>query len=170
MLTRNTALICLLLVVGLAGGGCKKRSKVMKDMTRQVASGPQVLAEPVEILNQHTGSDPGLTEFGVHLIRSRAELDALNAQTMGDPHIDFDSEDVLLLCLGEQPTAGYWARITAIQLEGHELHVEGVANAPGPTDLVAQVLTYPYSVVKIPKTGATEVYQHIQSVSGQSPQ
>ena len=167
MFMRITALVCLVLVLGASLGGCKQRPRAMKQMTREVASGRQALAEHVTILGQDQGNDPGLTDFGIHLIRNRADLDALGAKTMGDPHIDFANEDVVLLCLGEQPTGGYWTRVTAVQLEGDELHVEGIANAPGPSEVVAQVFTYPYSVVKIPKTGATEVYQHIRSVTGE---
>ena len=157
----------LLLVAGMMVGCSKGGKQSLDAMAQEMASAAGPLAEPVTILAINHGSDPGLAEQNIHLIQSHEDLAALGATTMGDPRVDFEMEDVIVLSLGEQPTAGYWTRITAIQIEGNELHVEGVANAPGPDEIVAQVVTYPYCVVKIPKTGATELRSHIRSVQGQ---
>ena len=67
---------------------------------------------------------------------------------------DFDRHDVIVLSLGEQPTGGYVADITALQRVGDTVYVEAVASAPGPAAEVTQAVTHPFSAVIVDKLPA----------------
>ncbi len=127
------------------------------------------LAEPVDILHQVVGGHPALTEPGLKLIDSQAELDVLGVDDLIGRPVNFNNEQVILATLGEMPTDGYWIRISAVHQEGDALYVYGQANRPGPDDAVGQVLTYPYCAVVIPRTTATHLRDRIESVEGQQP-
>ncbi len=122
---------------------------------------------PVPILRNEPLNDPGLTQLGVMLINSRAELEqrAPQAQALAEMEVDFAAESLLVLCLGERPTGGYWVRITGVQHDAaaNALYVQGVANEPGPEAMVTQALTYPCDAAVIPKVRAAAVHPEIDS-------
>jgi len=156
--------IVLLWVMGLAVGasilGCQPRGVVV--ITDR-------LPKAVEIIRKYHGSDPGFTEPMVLLVNSREELESFNSSHLINQAVDFDRESLLLLALGEKPTGGYWARITAVQRQNNLLYMQGTANRPHRDQTVAQVLTYPYAAVVIKKVRSAQVRSEIDSVLGRQP-
>ena len=127
------------------------------------------LAEPVGILYKAVGGHPALTEPGLTLISSQAELDAVGVDELIGRDVNFYNEQILLATLGECPTSGYWINVTMVHQEGDLLQVYGQANRPGADEMAGQMLTYPYCAIVIPRTGATTVRDQIESVEGLEP-
>ena len=123
----------------------------------------------MEIISRHHGSDPGFKEPMVVLVNSYEELESLNSSHLINQTINFDRESLLLLALGEKPTGGYWARITAVQRKNNLLYVQGTANRPHKDQTVPQVLTYPYAAVAVKKIRSAKVRSEIDSVLGRQP-
>jgi predicted small secreted protein len=100
--------------------------------------------EPVPILAAASGSDPAI-KADAYLInaadQTTANLAGLNA--------NFDSQSIVVIGLGEMPTAGYEVVITGVQKKGDTLFVQFKVSKPG--DVAAQVITYPYGAALIPK-------------------
>ena len=65
--------------------------------------------------------------------------------------VDPARHSVVLLSLGEQPTGGYEARITALQRKGDLLYVQGTAERPAADATTTQQVTYPFSAVVVDK-------------------
>lgn len=122
--------------------------------------------QPVPIIAHLTGNDPALKYPSVLLINSQAELARLGAQELSRHPVDFNQHSLVVLALGEKPTGGYWARITAIQKSGTDLFVQGIANRPAKDQPVTQALSYPYAAAIVPKTLAKRIYSEIESVQG----
>ncbi len=169
--TPHTRVPAGLVLAGLSIGvmaGCVQ-NQPFESMVDQVVSADRPLAEPVAMFDQSYGGDAGLTEGKVYLVSTEIELEALGTETIAANHdVDFRTQDLVILALGEQPNTGYWTQITAIQLEGTNLQVQATANQPGPDDIVVQELTYPYCAAKILKTGAHTVQSDVTSVHGQA--
>ena len=122
---------------------------------------------PLTITKVHLGNDPGLPPYDVVLVNSKKELEALGSTDLVKQNIDFTTVSLVVFSLGEQPTGGYWANINSVQIRGDALFVQGVANQPGPNDMVAQVLTYPVCAVEIEKVYAARVHPEIETIIGQ---
>ncbi len=159
MTTLPKALALILMVSLFSLPGCETRPAEMPYQTMD-------LAEPVEVLYKAVGGHPALKEPGLALVRSQAQLDALGADDLIGRPVNFNNESVVLATLGEMPTAGYWINVTTINQVGDALYVYGQANRPGPDEMAGQVLTYPYCIVVIPRTGATTLRDQIDSVEG----
>lgn len=67
------------------------------------------------------------------------------------PKVDFTTSTVLALFAGERRTGGYQITITRILNDRGTLRVIAQETTPGQGCFVAQVLTYPYQMVQIPK-------------------
>ncbi len=68
--------------------------------------------------------------------------------------VNWDREVALVIDLGEKRTAGYAVVVKDVQLTlGDEVHLQVEVRQPGPGDMVAQVLTRPYAVVRLPRIG-----------------
>lgn len=68
--------------------------------------------------------------------------------------VAWDRELALIIDMGEQRTAGYAVEVTGINLAGgDEVELTLRVTQPGPGDFVAQVLTHPYAVARIPRVG-----------------
>lgn len=149
--------LCLLSLAAATLIGCKPTGVIQ-------LSGSD-LPRPVQVLRHHSGSDPGFRDPVVLLINSDEELDSLGSYTLTGK-VDFRSESVIVLALGEKPTSGYWAQITSVQRKGNVLFVQGTANRPREDQPVAQVLNYPYDAVVIKKIYSATVRSEIESVLG----
>jgi len=117
---------------------------------------------PLTIFKYHIGNDAGLSAYNVSLVNSIDDLEALGSTDLIKQDIDLDKVSLVVLSLGEQSTAGYEPRITAVQLRGNELFVQGQVKRPGPNDVVAQVVTYPVCAVEIEKVYAATVHPEIE--------
>ena len=126
------------------GGGCRGTREV--DVT-VVRSGP------------HCGGDAA--EPSARLLRTRGDLDAAFRSELGAemPPVDLGRDAVVLVSAGQRPTAGH-----AVELASPKAAAHGKVGAlrvritrPDPTALVAQVVTSPCLVVRIPREGLSEV-------------
>lgn len=112
---------------------------------------------PVPILAQFAGSDSGFTTAQAMVIHDADQLDALGSQDALDLEVDYDSQCLVLVTLGEMPTDGYGVTIHAIQQQGDRLYVQTSFHQPGEDEAAAQVITSPYTAAVIAKTTATRV-------------
>ncbi len=156
MYRRNIAL-CLMCLTAAAILGCQPTLVIPITKSR-----PQ----PIAVLRHYNGSDPGFQEPMILLINKAEDLNRLGSYDLVNSKINFAKESLLLLTLGEQPTSGYWARITGIQRKGGLIYVQGMANRPGENETVTQALTYPYDAAVIKKIYSGELRSEIESVSG----
>jgi hypothetical protein len=67
------------------------------------------------------------------------------------PAVDFAQSAVVAIFLGSRSTAGFSVKITAIRKEGDKAIVEYTEGTPRPDLMVAQVITAPFHIVKVPK-------------------
>ncbi|MEM9346310.1 MAG: protease complex subunit PrcB family protein [Planctomycetota bacterium] len=146
----------LLLVAALAGfvlTGCKSDG--------DENAGATSLAQPVTILERVSGDSAALKDLGSYHIETQAQFDALGDAEIFPGEVDFDTNDLVIVALGERSTGGFAVKINSIQLSGGELAITGEATKPAETDAVTQALTYPYSAVLIPNTSADVVVPYI---------
>lgn len=77
------------------------------------------------------------------------------------PQVDWSSEAALVIDMGEQRTAGYSLSVTNLSRNAAgEVELELQVRQPGRGDFVAQVITHPYTVQRVPREwlqGATVV-------------
>jgi len=85
------------------------------------------------------------------VIRSAEEWRTLwkahSPQTVLD--VDFNGAVVVGVFLGSRPTSGYRVQIEAIRQRGTTMVVEYRERRPDPADVVAQILTAPFHVVRV---------------------
>jgi hypothetical protein len=74
------------------------------------------------------------------------------------PGVDFASETVIVLVLGERRTGGYAVHISEIIEYDRMVEVRVHVERPAPDDMVIQVLTAPYMVATIPIVGKDVVF------------
>ncbi len=68
--------------------------------------------------------------------------------------VDWSQEVALIVDMGEQRTAGYGVTVTGVRVtQSGEVELELEVRRPGPGSFVAQVLTHPYAVVRVPRQG-----------------
>jgi hypothetical protein len=67
------------------------------------------------------------------------------------PEVDFSTEMVVAVFLGTRPTGGFGVEIIGAHTENGALVVEYVERRPGRGGFVAQVLTTPFHIVKVPR-------------------
>ncbi len=92
--------------------------------------------------------------------RTTEEYDALwrsHVPTRAPAAVDFSKEIVVGVFLGTKPTAGFSVTIVSAATEGNVLHVRYRETSPPRDAITAQVITYPYQIVAIPKSAATDV-------------
>ena len=74
------------------------------------------------------------------------------------PAIDFDHDMVVLVALGERPTAGYSVEVVSIERDGAFLRVVARETKPSADMAQATVLTHPVHAVRVPRSdGPVEV-------------
>lgn len=76
-----------------------------------------------------------------------------NKSTFGLYSVTDGQVRYLMVTAGEQPSAGYSVTIDSIRETQNALYVQARLNSPEPGEPVAQVITYPYQVVKLADTG-----------------
>lgn len=118
--------------------------------------------EPVPILRAHQGSDAALDLAGAWVLNSQAEMAELGSVQLSALPVDFERESLLLLALGQQPTAGYELAITGASRLGDRLFVQGLTSRPAPDAITAQVLTYPYAAAVIAKCDPAVIHPEVE--------
>lgn len=128
-----------------------------------------ITAVGTSMLFPQSGASPRTIDKGAHsqitssrevAVRSAAEWDVLwRAHQPAGPHaaIDFSKEMIVAVFLGNRPTADYSVTIVSAVEEGSVLRVRYRETPPAPDAMTAQILTYPYQIVAIPKSAAKDV-------------
>jgi hypothetical protein len=133
---QSKAILILLLVFTVAIIGCSSSAATLNE-------GVLVHAEPSLI--------PLLIEKEPHP-SAVEEIVSIVSQTGGTRAVTVQERTYLIIALGQRNTAGYSVEITSIKNMGNQIEVKYLEKKPGPGDMVAQVITYPYVVASIPKT------------------
>lgn len=117
-----------------------------------MAAGTQ-LPDTVAIttLSQESGN---LTSEGTRSVTNSSNFSVLwtehKGSTNGMPSVDFSTHSVLAVYAGEKPTGGFGATITSVTRLNKVLTVNYRFTAPGPDDIVTQIITRPTHIVSIP--------------------
>jgi hypothetical protein len=97
-------------------------------------------------------------------VRSEAEWERLWQRHSPDrprPAVDFSKDMVVGVFMGSRPTAGYNVSIVStFQKDGNVL-VRYRESRPAPGTMAAQVLTFPFHLVAIPKASADVKFEKI---------
>ena len=94
------------------------------------------------------------------VVRTAPEWDALwraHLPTRQPAAVDFSKDMVVAVFLGSRPTPGYGVTIVSAVEEGGVLRVRYRETSPPADAIAAQVITFPYQIVAIQKSAATEV-------------
>jgi len=94
------------------------------------------------------------------LVRTDAEWTKLWQQHSPDrprPAIDFSKEMVVGVFMGSRPSAGFSTAIVSTTVANGALIVRYTETMPASGRVSAQVLTFPYHLVAIPKAAVTDV-------------
>jgi hypothetical protein len=94
-----------------------------------------------------------ITEPRQVVVRSAAELTALwkeHGSSQPVPSVNFSREIVAAVFLGTRPTGGFSVEIVGTREEGDAVVIEYAEQKPGRADIVSQVLTSPFHIVKLP--------------------
>ncbi len=159
----------LILIAAVALAGCKSTPAESSDDSMAMSSAMNTPAEPVAIVKTMSADQSDLPHGGIWLITSKKELEACGSQTLKDLKVDLSKQDLVVVGLGPQQSAGYWVRINAIQKVGDTLYVQGCANAPAADSPTAMVTSSPYCAALIAKTGANAACNDITAVTGKNP-
>jgi len=94
----------------------------------------------------------GKDKPGHETIRSQEKLAALYKELNVEevPQIDFASFNVVVLYMGQKNTGGYSIDVANVGISGDTAYIKKIEAAP--EDMATMALTYPYVIVKIPKT------------------
>lgn len=94
------------------------------------------------------------------LVRTDAEWTRLWQQHAPDrprPAVDFSKEMVVGVFMGSRPNAGFSTAVVLTTAANGALIVKYTETMPKPGMVTAQVLTFPYHLVAIPKATVTDV-------------
>ena len=94
------------------------------------------------------------------LVRTNAEWATLWQQHSFDrpkPAVDFSKEMVVAVFMGSRPNAGFSTTIVSATAANGALIVRYRETMPGPGTVSAQILTFPYHLVAIPRAEVKDV-------------
>jgi hypothetical protein len=132
-----------------------------------VAPEKPAAAEPQELscLEFRRGQHSGIRKQQVRLVRTKAEWLTLwrehsSLQLPGPelPQIDFESQMLIAVFLGERPTSGFGVQVqrvramAAVQGKAPQLEVTAHETRPDPDTPQAQVITSPFHMLLAPRT------------------
>lgn len=106
------------------------------------------------------GDQSNIDEARQVLVRTDAEWDALWARHSPDrpkPKVDFSKEMIVGVFMGSRPNAGFTITITSATAAAGVLLVRYNEKSPGRDTVAAQILTFPYHLVVIPKADVKDV-------------
>jgi hypothetical protein len=120
-------------------------------MMQPAASAPRTVAK---------GDQSNIDDAKQVLVRTEAEWTALWQQHAPDhprPAVDFSKEMVVGVFMGSRPTAGFNTTILSATAGNGVLIVRYAEQMPAAGGVTAQILTFPYHLVAIPKATVTGV-------------
>lgn len=106
------------------------------------------------------GDQSNIDEAKQVLVRTEAEWTKLWRQHDPDhprPAVDFSKEMVVGVFMGSRPNAGFTTTITSATAANGALNVRYNETTPRPGAITAQILTFPYHLVAIPKADVKDV-------------
>lgn len=106
------------------------------------------------------GDQSNIDEARQVLVRTEAEWASLwrrHAPDRTPPTIDFSREMVIGLFMGSRPNAGFSTRVVSATVAAGVLLVRYSEKTPGQDTVAAQILTFPYDLVAIPKAEVKDV-------------
>jgi len=106
------------------------------------------------------GEQSNIDEARQVVVRTDAEWIKLWQQHSPDrprPAVDFSKEMVVGVFMGSRPNAGFSTAVTLTTAANGALIVKYTETAPGRDTMTAQVLTFPYHLVAIPKSEVQDV-------------
>jgi hypothetical protein len=97
------------------------------------------------------GTSP-LTESVVFILRSEGEFREYNRKRGSPrrplPKINWKLNQVIAVHVGQKPTASYGVDVKRVTKQPYGADVEVVITKPDPEMMVAQVITYPFAVIR----------------------
>lgn len=127
-------------------------------LTACTATGGGVGGEP-QVRQVTQSAQCGLTGPGVAHARTSAELEALldvggqNMSTGVIRQVNLDEESLVIVTLGQKPTAGFSVGLDSAARENNTLKLAVNVTAPAPDMMVAQVITTPCVVLAVAGDG-----------------
>ena len=106
------------------------------------------------------GDQSNIEDARQMVVRTDAEWARLWQQHSFDrpkPAIDFAKETVVAVFMGSRPNAGFSTAVVSATEGGGALVIRYTETQPAKGALTAQVITFPYDIVAIPKATATNV-------------
>ena len=73
------------------------------------------------------------------------------------PDVVFSDSRVVFLSIGKQNTAGYSVELLRVYIKSNVLVIEAMISTPLKDSMQAQVITHPYLLVEVPKSGYRRV-------------
>ena len=120
-------------------------------MSAQEASSPRTIEK---------GDQSNVDDAKQVLVRTGAEWTKLWQQHNPDrprPVVDFSKEMIVGVFMGSRPTAGFSTSVVSAVAANGALLVRYSETMPAPRTMAAQILTFPYHLVAIPKATVTDV-------------
>ena len=120
-------------------------------MMQPAAGAPRTIAK---------GDQSNIDDAKQVLVRTEAEWTKLWQQHAADrprPHVDFSKEMVVGLFMGSRPSAGFSTAVISATAGNGALMVRYSETMPSARGVTAQVLTFPFHLVAIPKADVKDV-------------
>jgi hypothetical protein len=121
--------------------------------------------QSVSLFNLQKGDFSGIREALQVVVRTPEEWDRLwkRHSSMANPSsplpINFATEMVAGVFLGERSTGGYEVEITRAEWRNASLYLYYLAKSPPPDAIVTQALSQPYHLVKLSKHDASVIFR-----------
>lgn len=113
-------------------------------------------ASSIAFVTLAQGAQSGIVHPAQRVIKTPREWVALWQQHIAQhlsqpspPPVEFSSEMIVGIFLGQRPTGGYAVEISRIVQEGQAVKVYYQETAPPPGTFVTQALTQPFHIVKL---------------------
>lgn len=121
--------------------------------------------EPLKLITVAKGPNGQIEESRTVVVRTAAEWAALwkrHAPDSALPPVDFKQSMVLAVFSGSKPSAGHAVEISQVDARESEIVVTYSETQPRPTDMVAQVLTFPFHIVRTEARAGKVTFKHLK--------
>jgi hypothetical protein len=125
--------------------------------------------EPMEVIAE--GPRSGISYPYTTIIRDHQSWITFweeHNSTQAPPDVDFTVEMVVVACLGQAPSSGYYATIDCVKFIGPPLEnmirVDYTKHIPGPTCITMPVITTPFQIVKVATFVGADNYTYHEDV------
>jgi hypothetical protein len=127
------------------------------------SGGSSISTTDVSVRQVTQSAQCGLTGPGIAYVQTEAEREALldlNGQNMvtgAVRQVDLARESIVIVTLGQKPTAGYSVGLAETRADGDVLNLVMSVTEPPPDAMTAQVITSPCVVLALPADGWQQV-------------